>query len=254
MRRDRRQISRALGCAWELDLDQSGNLVYLAHGMSRRMSNDALVGDSTRFACRKVMRVAMLKFARFLACVVVVSTPIFWGAPALGAECLKASFSDSVKAGGADLLLNGLGIRKATFLAVKVYVAGLYLPKKSGDAGKIIGANQPWQLVLRFVHDVDASDMRDAFEEGFKKNAGDKLAALHPHIEALNARLVDDFKVGQYLSFTNDAAKGVTVDVNGAGGAAIVGADFASALLSIWIGHEPPNGDLKSGLLGGQCK
>jgi len=196
----------------------------------------------------------MLKFARFLACVVVVSTPIFWGAPALGAECLKASFSDSVKAGGADLLLNGLGIRKATFLAVKVYVAGLYLPQKSGDAGKIIGANQPWQLVLRFVHDVDASDMRDAFEEGFKKNAGDKLAALHPRIEALNARLVDDFKVGQYLSFTNDAAKGVTVDVNGAGGAAIVGADFASAQLSIWIGHEPPNGDLKSGLLGGQCK
>ena len=35
---------------------------------------------------------------------------------------------------------------------------------------------------------------------------------------------------------------------------AIEGADFASTLLSIWIGHEPPNGDLKSGLLGGQCK
>ena len=196
----------------------------------------------------------MFRFVQLLAFVVVVSAPVFGGAPALGAECLKVTFSDSAKVAGTDLVLNGLGIRKATILAVKVYVAGLYLPQKSGDAGKIVGAKQPWQLVLRFVHDVDASDMRDAFEEGFKKNAGDKLAALHPRIEALNARMVDDFKKGQYLSFTNDAAKGVTVDVNGAAGTAIEGADFASALLSIWIGHEPPNGDLKSGLLGGQCK
>ncbi len=107
--------------------------------------------------------------------------------------------------------------------------------------------------MLRFVRDVDASDIRDAFEEGFKKNSGDKLAALHPRIEALNARMVD-FKKGQYLSFANDAAKGVAVDVNGAGGGAIEGADFAAALLSIWLGPEPPNADIKSGLLGGKCE
>jgi hypothetical protein len=196
----------------------------------------------------------MFKCARILAFTLVVSAPIFAGAPALGAECLKVSFPDNAKAPGTDLVLNGLGIRKATILAVKVYVAGLYLPQKSGDAGTIIGTKQPWQLVLRFVHDVDASDMREAFEEGFEKNAGDKLAALHARIETLNAQLIDDFKEGQYLSFTNDAAKGVTVDVNGAAGTAIEGADFASTLLSIWLGHEPPNGDLKSGLLGGQCK
>jgi hypothetical protein len=44
------------------------------------------------------------------------------------------------------------------------------------------------------------------------------------------------------------------VDVNGAGGNAIEGADFATTLLSIWIGREPPNEDIKSGLLGGKCK
>ena len=195
----------------------------------------------------------MLKRAQLLALVTFVSAPLVLGAPAFGAQCLKVKAPDSVKAGSADLVLNGLGIRKATFLNVKVYVAGLYLPQKSGDAGKIIGANQPWQLVLRFVRDVDASDIRDAFEEGFKKNSGDKLVALRPRIEALNARMVD-FKEGQYLSFTNDAAKGVAVDVNGVGGAAIEGADFAAALLSIWIGREPPNEDLKSGLLGGKCE
>jgi hypothetical protein len=67
--------------------------------------------------------------------------------------------------------------------------------------------------------------MREAFEEGFKKNAGDKLAVPHPRIAALNAQLVDDFKEGQYRSFTNDTEKGVTVDVNSAGGTAIDGAD-----------------------------
>jgi hypothetical protein len=175
------------------------------------------------------------------------------GEPVFGADCIKVKIPDSVKASGTDLVLNGLGIRKATFLNVEVYVAGLYLPQKSGDPTKIIGANQPWQLVLRFVRDVDASDIRDAWEEGFKKNSGDKLVALQPRIKTLNARMVD-FKEGQYLAFTEDPAKGVAVDVNGASGGAIEGPDFANALLSIWLGREPPNDDLKSGLLGGKCK
>lgn len=195
----------------------------------------------------------MMKRAQLLAFVTVVSAPFVLGAPASGAECLAVKVPDSVEAGGAALVLNGLGIRKATFLNVKVYVAGLYLPQKSGDAEKIIGTKQPWQLVLRFVRDVDASDIRDAWEEGFEKNAGDKLATLQPRIKTLNGRMVD-FKEGQYLSFTDDPAKGVVVDVNGASGAAIEGADFANALLSIWLGREPPNEDLKSGLLGGKCK
>jgi Chalcone isomerase-like len=195
----------------------------------------------------------MMKRAQFLAFVALVSAPFVMSAPVFGAECLEVKVPDSVKAGGADLVLNGLGIRKATFLNVKVYVAGLYLPQKSGDAGKIIGGNEPWQLVLRFVRDVDASDIRDAWEEGFEKNAGDKLATLQPRIKTLNARMVD-FKERQSLSFTNDPAKGVAVDVNGASGAVIEGEDFADALLSVWLGREPPNEDLKSGLLGGKCE
>ena len=191
--------------------------------------------------------------AQFAAFVAVLSLLVVRGAPAFGAECLQTKFPDSVKAGATDLMLNGLGIRKATVLAVKVYVAGLYLPKKSSDAGQILGAKGPWQLVLRFVRDVDAPDIRDAWNEGFEHAGAEKVADLRPRIDALNARMVD-FKKGQYLSFTNDPAKGVIVDVNGASDDAIEGADFATALLSIWIGREPPNEDIKSGLLGGECK
>jgi hypothetical protein len=173
--------------------------------------------------------------------------------PVSGAECQGAKFPDSVTAGSSNLLLNGLGIRKATLLKVKVYVAGLYLPAKSGDSAQILGASQPWHLVLHFLRDVGASDIREAYDDGFKKAAGDKLAALQQRIDNLNARIVD-FKEGQELSFTNDPAKGIAMDVNGKAGDPIEGADFAEALLKISIGPEPPNEDLKSGLLGGKCE
>ena len=54
--------------------------------------------------------------------------------------------------------------------------------------------------------------------------------------------------------FAYDPAHGVAVDVNGSAGKAIQGDDFGDALLSIWIGNEPPNGEIKVGLLGGMCE
>jgi hypothetical protein len=195
----------------------------------------------------------MLKQARLWAFVASFAASVAVGPSAFGAQCIGVDVPDSAKAGGADLVLNGAGIRKATLLKVKVYVAGLYLPAKSNDAGTILNADQPWQLVLRFVRDVDVSDMRDAFDEGFEKSAGDKLPALKERIETLKATLAD-FKEGHFLSFTNDPAKGVTVDVNGGGSKEIQGEDFAHALLAIWIGSEPPNEDIKTGLLGGKCE
>ena len=195
----------------------------------------------------------MPRYMRTLALVLALAAPIVPGGTALGAECHKVAFPDSMKAGDAELVLNGLGLRKATMLSVKVYVAGLYLPEKSTDAGQILGANQHWQLVLRFVRDVDAPDIRDAFEEGFEKAAGDKLDSLRQRIDSLNAQIVD-FKEGQYLSYDYDPATGTVIDVNGKTGGAIEGADFANALLTISIGPEPPNEDLKSGLLGGACE
>ena len=173
-------------------------------------------------------------------------------APALGATCDDVAFPDSAPAGG-SLVLNGLGIRKATFLAVHVYVAGLYLPQKSGDAQKIVAAHQPWEIVMHFVRDVGASDMRGAFEEGFRKAAGNKFGSLQDRITALNSR-VTDVKKGQTISFANDPATGVTMDMAGKSGPAFAGEDFSTALLAIWIGAAPPNPDLKSGMLGGKCE
>lgn len=195
----------------------------------------------------------MFKGARFLALLAALSLPPALAAPALGAECREVQFPDQATAGGTALVLNGMGLRKATFLKVKVYVAGLYLSEATGDAGRILGSNQPWRLVLRFLRDVDAPDIRDAFTEGFEKATGVIPDELRPRIDALNA-MMTDFKEGDSLVFANDPQKGVTVEVNNAAVGTIEGADFSVAFLSIWLGPEPPNEDLKSGLLGGACE
>ena len=174
------------------------------------------------------------------------------GGPTSAAECREVKFADQAKAGEADLVLNGLGLRKATILSVKVYVAGLYLPQKMTDAAQILGSDRDWRLVLHFVRDVDASDIRDAFSEGFEHSTGDKVEPLKPRIDALNA-LVPDVKEGDRLTFTHVAGQGVAVEFNDAAKGAVDGADFASAMLGIWLGPEPPNDDLKEGMLGGEC-
>lgn len=191
--------------------------------------------------------------ARFLALAMAVATPLVLGLPVFAAECREVKFPDTVKAGEADLVLNGLGLRKATFLKVKVYVAGLYLPQKANDPAQILRKDQAWRLVLRFVRDVDASDIRDAFAEGFAKSTGGEAEGLRPRIEALNA-LVPDLKPGDRLTFSHLAGKGVAVEVNDAAKGDVEGADFAAAMLGIWLGPEPPNDDLKIGLLGGECE
>jgi len=195
-----------------------------------------------------------LKRSPLLASVATFAVHAALAAPAFGAECSGVTVPNVVTIGGSDLVLNGMGIRRATILQAKIYVGSLYLPVKSKDGGHILATDRPWQLVLRFVRDVDVSDMRDALEVGLRKAAGDKLVAFSQRIENLKASQIVPFKEGQYLSFTNDPANGVAVDVNGAGGPTIRGADFSLALLSMWIGAEPRDAGLKEGLLGGECE
>ena len=56
-------------------------------------------------------------------------------APLPAAECIGVSLPDRMQAPDRQpLVLNGMGVRKATLFKVKVYVAGLYLPESSSDA------------------------------------------------------------------------------------------------------------------------
>jgi len=171
---------------------------------------------------------------------------------AQGKECQGVTFPDQVHVDGINLALNGLGLRLATMLKVKVYVAALYVAKTSNDANAILGAGTPSELVLQFVRDVGASDMRKAWEEGFEKSAKDQMPALKDRIATLSGWMAD-MKNGQKMTFIFKPGAGVQVDVNGSVKGPIKGDDFAKAFLAIWLGPEPPNPEIKAGLLGAAC-
>jgi len=171
---------------------------------------------------------------------------------AQGKECKSVNFPDQAQVEGSTLTLNGLGLRQATALKVNVYVAALYVAKTSNDPNALLGTNTPSELILQFVRSVGADDLRKGWSEGFEKNAKDQLPALKDRIAMLNGWMVD-VKTGERLTFVRKPGAGLQVDVNGTVKGTIKGDDFAKAFLSIWLGSDPPNPELKSGILGGAC-
>jgi len=171
---------------------------------------------------------------------------------AQGKECKGVSFPDQAQVEGSNLTLNGLGMRQATAFKVNVYVAALYVAKPSNDANALLASNTPSELILQFVRDVGANDIRKGWSEGFEKNAKDQLPALKDRIGELNAWMAD-VKTGDRLTFIHKPGTGLEVNVKGAAKGTIKGDDFAKAFLSIWLGAEPPNPEVKAGMLGGSC-
>ena len=147
--------------------------------------------------------------------------------------------------------MNGLGLRLATAFKVSVYVAALYVPKASNDAASILEPDSARQIVLQFVRDVGADDLKKGWTEGFEKNAKATLPALQDRIATFN-RWMTDMKTGQVIKLTYLSGKGVDVNVNDVAKGTIQGEDFAKALFAIWLG-DPPNREIKAGLLGGPC-
>jgi hypothetical protein len=166
-------------------------------------------------------------------------------------ECKGVDFPEHLQVSGHDLALNGLGMRKATFLKINVYVGALYVTHPSHDPQPLIDPGTPAQLILHFVRNVGVGDLRDAWSEAFEKVAKGQ-AALAPRIATLNSWMTD-MKTGQRLIFTRVPGAGIEVSVNGAVRGTIAGDDFSRALMTIWLGDSPPNPELKSGLLGGEC-
>ena len=165
--------------------------------------------------------------------------------------CKDVNFPDQVQVDGGNLSLNGLGLRQATMLKVNVYVAALYVAKTSTDAGAILKAVPPFQFTMQFVRDVGADDLRKGWDEGFEKNSKAQLPQLKDRIATFNGWMAD-MRSGQRIVLVAKPG-GVQVSVNGVNKGTLNGDDFARALLAIWLGPEPPNPEIKAGLLGGAC-
>lgn len=167
--------------------------------------------------------------------------------PAHARECGGVTMPNAVTVDGTRLTLNGMGIREATMFNVDVYVAGLYVEERSRSGSSIANSDTRRRLVLRFVRDVEKDDITEAFSDGFSGAGG--LAAS---IRRLNGWMTDASE-GTTFTFTYVPGTGLEVKVGNRVRGTIEGADFATAFFNIWLGSDPPNAGLKSGLLGGSC-
>jgi hypothetical protein len=191
----------------------------------------------------------MTKTAAFPAVVAFLALSVL--APACAqaqAEIAGVTVPATVDAGGQSLVLNGAALRKKAVF--KVYVAGLYLPAKNGDADAILAADGPRELRMQFVRDVGKDKMCEAWDESLKNNTPAADAQLQGEFKEL-CGWMQDHKKGDVMSFTYLPATGTTVAIAGQTKGSIAGKPFADALFKSWIGPKPGPGEgFKNDLLG----
>ena len=107
----------------------------------------------------------MLRFVFHVALLLFIS-PVM----AAAAELDGVVMPDKQDVAGYHFVLNGLGLRTYSILRVHVYVAGLYLERRTSDPNAILGSSQPKLLRFVFVRNVDAEDARKSWREALDQN------------------------------------------------------------------------------------
>lgn len=185
---------------------------------------------------------------------------IWLGAAALVCSSMAAhavevggvAVADSIRLGGADLVLNGAGIR--TRAVFKVYVGALYLTGKKSVAGEAMAQPGPKRVALHMLRDLTAEQLGGALNDGLAANLSEaERAQFKSQIDELKATMdavgAAKEKSVVTLDFLPDA--GIRIAIDGAArGKAIPGEDFYRALLKIWLGDKPADRSLKAGMLG----
>jgi len=149
---------------------------------------------------------------------------------------------------GAQMRLNGIGLRTFSALGIRIYVAGLYLERRNGDPDTILHPQERKLLDIRFLRCVDAEDARKAWQESFEQNCKSPCY-LDPHDMQRFLAAVPSVHKGDdsTLLFTS---RGVHITLNGRLMGDIADPRFAELMLATFIGREPPTPRLKRELLG----
>lgn len=148
---------------------------------------------------------------------------------------------------GRTLTLIGAGIRTATLLNVKVYVAALYAPTRVPRPEALLKARPLW-MDFTFLRNVDEERGDEAWQYQFKQSVPDPYPGMEEDVLRLTA-FFGPIRKHDVQSFYLDGDK-TTVYVNGNVKGAISGANFQKAFMTIWVGPKPPTQALKRALLG----
>ena len=166
------------------------------------------------------------------------------------AEVAGVRVADSIKVGNSELVLNGAGLRSKLF--IKVYVGALYVGQKAATPAAIYDSATPRRMVLRLLRDLDADSLHSALDEGLRNNHSPaELSDMQAQADQLAGIMKAIGKVREGDTVSIDfSAEGVVVSQNGEVRGKVAGANFAKALLKVWLGENPVDGSLKKALLG----
>ncbi|HNZ65268.1 MAG TPA: chalcone isomerase family protein [Smithella sp.] len=156
---------------------------------------------------------------------------------------------DTLAAGSDTLVLNGAGIRTKYF--IKVYVSGLYLKQKGGDANAIMNADEPMAIKLQVISNMITSDkMKETVMEGFKNSTNGNMAPYKDRIDAFVGVFKDNIKLGDVYDMIYVPGEGVKAYKNKQLKSTTKGLDFKKILFGIWLSNKPADNKLKASMLG----
>jgi hypothetical protein len=171
---------------------------------------------------------------------------------ALGEDIVDSRSGTRFAAKDEDTSLLGIGLRTKTIAKVKVYAIGLYVADSTiagslkDKAGRpelyreLVAGDFRKKVVLKFVRDVTAEQIRDAFRDALK-GAGAKVEEWIGYFT--------DFRSGQECVISWVPGIGLETKVAGVEKPPINDKAFGSAVFGIWLGEKPIQEDIKRDLV-----
>lgn len=185
--------------------------------------------------------------ALLLACGLLLSGPAAAETEVAGVELPETREARD----GTRIALNGAGLRKKFLL--KVYVGALYLAEAGGDAEAILERDQPARMEMHFLRGgIERDQINDAWREGIvANNPGAVVDTIADDRDAFLDQTPAEIAEGDILTVEYVPGEGAQLAYNGeTQGAAVGGHDLFAALLSTWVGDDPPSSRLREGVLG----
>jgi len=151
---------------------------------------------------------------------------------------------------GTTLPLHGAGVREKYLF--DIYVGALYLPEPGQSVETIRSRDQPGRIEMHFVYDeVGRDKLVEAWRSGFKaNNDAEVLDTIADRLGRLIDAMPDGVEAGDTITLTYRPGEGTRVSVNDSVRETIASGVFFRALLAVFVGPEPPDGNLKRGMLG----
>lgn len=163
------------------------------------------------------------------------------------AEYKGIKIDEEITLNDKKLVLNGFGIRKATFMRIKVYVGSLYTLKKSTNENEI--HNQDLKMVkLDFLMSLDKEKQSKAWKESLMKFCDKDCDEIKSGIKYLT-RYMKNINKKQSMIYEIYPDKVVLI-VKGQKMDPILGKHFSKSLLSVFIGPKNVDDGLREGMLG----